>query len=41
MYIFIILTFKKHLNNYSKIISIFEDVKLKLLQEGLNGIRIF
>ena len=39
MYIFIILTFKKHLNNYSKIISIFEDVKLKLLQEGLNGIR--
>ena len=35
MYVFIILTFKKHLNNYSKIISVFEDVKLKLLQEGL------
>ena len=39
IYIFIILIFKKHLNNYSKIISVFEDVKLKILQEGLNGIR--
>lgn len=39
IYILIILLFKKHLNNYSKTISIFEDVKVKLLQESLNSIR--
>ena len=39
IYLFIILTFKKQLNRYSKIISGFEDIKVKLLQESLNGIR--